>query len=786
MKKFLITDRFQQFIYAGIAFILATLALFNPFFETSRIEDIGGYLVWAALLVFIQGFKRATVKERTSANVSALISFLLGLLLINAKLFNENALYLFASMLFGIDFLRQGIALHKNRKEKKTYIANLLSFLGNLGILFTLFYFQGKAQLWILAITGGLRIVGMGFEMLTARLGVMDQVSEDIMESLDLHQHPEIMTIAENIEQEEVKRAKIDRHWIITFLLILFFIHLGRIGFDRSTYGILSPLVALIGDMVIALVITYILLIPLFIVFGKIFRPFEKQTWLWVIKVPQEERSKFNLRSLVQNYLEIRIRRYIRIRKAGYSFKTALRTGLQMGLPFSALLAAIIPVFGMSWYFDTENWASGIWDSWAAKRTDVWRSEMVKAVEENPTGSSFQIHPPGVTNNGDFSFLVIGDPGEGDASQYILHDQIVRNASKDLVKFVVISSDVVYPDGAMKDYEKNFWLPMKGVTKPVYAIPGNHDWYDALEGFAATFYDSTAAGIAMRARRKADLNLTSAGSEKISAQIKEAARLRNEYDVPTGFQKAPYFQLQTKDFAFITIETGIGRRIDDIQMDWLKKALAAAKGKFIFVLLGHPFYAIGEYQGNMNPDFEKLHLLLKEAGATIAMAGDTHDLEYYVEPPTSSTNDKYMYHFVNGGGGAYLSLGAALKPKEQMAQKVWAHYPAAAPLIKKIEANNGILKQPAWYWTKTHNGWPFSAEWLSAAFDYNKAPFFQSFVEVKVEPSRNKVTIIACGPKGPLKWSDMEYSEGAKPINTPNTSTVEWMFPLKQKLKIQN
>ena len=779
IKKFIVSDRFQQILYASIAFILAALALFNPFFESSRIEDIGGFLVWAALLVFIQGFKRASIKERTSANISALISFLLGLLLINAKLFDENALYLFASILFGVDFLRQAIALRKNRIEKKPYIGSLLSFLGNLGILFTLFLFQGKAQLWILAITGGLRIVGMGFEMLTAKLGEMNQVSEDIMESLGLHDHPEIVAIAENIEQEEVQRSKIDRYWIITFLLILFFIHLGRIGFDRSAFGILSPLVALVGDMVIALIIAYVILIPLFIVFGKIYRPFEKQTWLWVMKVPEEKRTKLNPRSIIQNYLEVRTRRYIRIRKAGYSFKTALRTGLQIGLPFSALLAAIIPVFGMSWYFDTENWASGIWDSWAAKRTDVWRTEMVKAVEPNLNESSFQINPPGVTNTGDFSFLVIGDPGEGDASQYILHDQIVRNASKDLVKFVVISSDVVYPDGAMKDYEKNFWLPMKGVTKPVYAIPGNHDWYDALEGFAATFFDEKSARLAMHARREIDLNITSAGSEKISSQIKEAARLRNEYDVPTGFQQAPYFQLQTNDFAFISIETGIGRRIDDIQMDWLKKALEKAKGKFIFVLLGHPFYAIGEYQGNMNPDFEKLHQLLKESGANIAMAGDTHDLEYYVEPPNVNSNGKNMYHFVNGGGGAYLSLGAALKPKDEMAQKIWAHYPAAEPLVQKIEANNGILKQPAWYWTKKYNGWPFSAEWLSAAFDYNKAPFFQSFVEVKVEPSRNKVTVIAYGPKGVLKWSDMEFSEGAKPENKPNNAPVEWEFSLK-------
>ncbi len=58
---------------------------------------------------------------------------------------------------------------------------------------------------------------------------------------------------------------------------------------------------------------------------------------------------------------------------------------------------------------------------------------------------------------------------------------------------MVISSDVIYPTGSMKNYEANFWLPFKGFEKPVYAIPGNHDWYDALEGFAATFFVPEAA-----------------------------------------------------------------------------------------------------------------------------------------------------------------------------------------------------------------------------------------------------------------------------------------------------
>ena len=41
------------------------------------------------------------------------------------------------------------------------------------------------------------------------------------------------------------------------------------------------------------------------------------------------------------------------------------------------------------------------------------------------------------------------------------------------------------------------------------------------------------------------------------------------------------------------------------------------------------------------------------------MAGDTHDLEYYIEPAQDSETGT-MYHFVNGGGGAYLSIGTAM------------------------------------------------------------------------------------------------------------------------------
>ncbi len=242
-------------------------------------------------------------------------------------------------------------------------------------------------------------------------------------------------------------------------------------------------------------------------------------------------------------WLRHRLRFAVRMRAARYSIRAALGQALQHGLPLAAVIAATVPVWGMSWYFDTENWAAGMWNSWAESRTDTWRAAMVRAVLADDQIRNeplpFVVRPPGVDDPGDFSFIVIGDTGEGDASQHILRDQLLSVANHPDVRFVVISSDVVYPVGSMNDYEAKFWLPFKGVTKPVYAIPGNHDWYDALEAFAATFLDARSAHLAMRARVESDLRFTSTTDERIAQLIGHAGWLRKQYQVPTGFQRAP-------------------------------------------------------------------------------------------------------------------------------------------------------------------------------------------------------------------------------------------------------
>ena len=744
---------------------------------SSLAQYVGELLLWVGVLEIYDGFRRPDKSSKNSAQRSGALSLLMAALLINEELFQRKALLFFIMGVFAIDALRYGVNFFKAWRNKKFYWVDLISGAGNILLVILMLLLQERGLLWTIVVAISLRIVGIGISLAWAKTGILAQVHEDVVASLGLSEDTYVRGVAEKIQGEEEHSAQFDRKWIMTFIVLLFVIHLGRMGLDRSFLGILSPVVATIGDMVFALIIAYAIYAPLRLLLLRLFRKRGQRLWKWVQKVDEKERKIVSLRNLTALWLTGRIRSEIQFVKAGYSFPTAIRTGLKIGLPWSALLAAIMPVLGMSWYFDTENWASGIWDKWAATRADEWRMAMTHRMDEGFGANAFQLHPQGIAGGNDFSFVVVGDPGEGDASQLVLKDKIIEVTNHPEVKFAVISSDVVYPTGALKDYEKKFWMPFKGVNKPVYAIPGNHDWYDALDGFIATFYDPVTAKKAMIARANQDLNITSTTEKRIEEMIASSDMWRHEYEVPTGYQKAPYFQVSTDNFVLITIETGVVRQIDSLQRQWLRNVLERSKGKFVMALLGHPFYAAGEYQGDMNPDFESIHQLLRKYKVPLVMAGDTHDLEYYKEPNTK--NDPYiMHHFVNGGGGAYLSIGAAMAKPGTMPTEDFAFYPSRGPLEKKITENTAWYKYPAWWWTRKLDGWPFSAEWLSAMFDYNVAPYFQSFMEIKVEPSKRRVTLIPYSNHGRIKWSDMSSTMGARPNGASMEDFAEWVIPM--------
>ena len=68
--------------------------------------------------------------------------------------------------------------------------------------------------------------------------------------------------MANRIEEEEVARGPFDREWIVGFTATLFALHAGRMGFDGTLLGTLSPAVAVLGDWLIALLIAAFVVAP--------------------------------------------------------------------------------------------------------------------------------------------------------------------------------------------------------------------------------------------------------------------------------------------------------------------------------------------------------------------------------------------------------------------------------------------------------------------------------------------------------------------------------------------
>jgi hypothetical protein len=342
---------------------------------------------------------------------------------------------------------------------------------------------------------------------------------------------------------------------------------------------------------------------------------------------------------------------------------------------------------------------------------------------------------------------------------------------------------------------------LKGFTKPVYAIPGNHDWYNALEGFAANFLEPDAARACMRSRLDTDGRLSGSGEARVERYLREAARLRKEFGVNAGLQRGPFFEVQTERFALIALDTGVLKTVDSAQWEWFKAALARARGKFRMVLLGHPLYTAGHYQGDpehlvgewMPPlrspldlggesePFTAVHRLLHENQVEVVMAGDMHYFEHYQETYQAGGKTRTMHHFVNGGGGAYIVMGLPFDWPAEPDLPVWTYYPRKDAVTAKLDAQTPVWKMPLWLWVRDLSGWPLSGYALSAAFDHTKAPYFQSFVEVQVRNSKDQVALIPHSANGPLRWRELENYRALMPAGKTADDPVEFTIPMRPR-----
>jgi hypothetical protein len=74
--------------------------------------------------------------------------------------------------------------------------------------------------------------------------------------------------------------------------------------------------------------------------------------------------------------------------------------------------------------------------------------------------------------------------------------------------------------------------------------------------------------------------------------------------------------------------------------------------------------------------------------------------------------------------------------------------------------------------------WPFTEESVAGAFLYGSAPYVQSFVEVRVERSRDRVRLIPHGASGPLRWRELKTFGALVPAGKAGEDAVEFIIPM--------
>jgi uncharacterized membrane protein HdeD (DUF308 family) len=770
---------------SGLALLLlGAFAVVSPFFAAEWTLAMLGLVVFvAAAIELLRTIFVRTDRVAGAHYFQSVVLLLVGLVLFNSPAFVLGGVFALLGLLLVADGAIKVVAVVRRTIENRPW--ELVNAISHVAAGAFVIWFRNTLAPVALGVLVGIWVISRGWEML---FQWRDEAGEPEAFApaarLGLAGEPELDRIATETLARETEHLRVDLRWCVGLAAIAFAVHIGRMDLQWNVLGFVSTLVAVVGDLGFALVFALAFALPIRLTWRALTRGLERSAWRRRLAAGAGSHALGD--RLAAAWLAGRLRFDARLHSMRGSAGTALARVIQTGLPIAALFVAINPIWGFSWYFNTESWVSGFWQKLVEAKVDPWRATMVDAVaaaEGAPTVEApglFAIAPDGVGSGADFSFLVLGDTGEGDASQFSLKDRFLLEGQRDDVKFLVVSSDVIYPAGAMTDYEPKFYLPFKGFEKPIYAIPGNHDWFGALDAFNANFLEAEAARAAMRARLRATILPTATPKTDVEGMIAEADRLRRTYRIRTGLQRAPFFEMDAGAFALIAVDTGILKRIDDRERRWLGSALERAKGKFTMVILGHPIYAAGHDQGRIDPVFGEIHELLRSYGVPIVLAGDTHDFEYYRETYDAGGQPRTMHHFVDGGGGAYLSIGTALDWPADPPVADWAYYPSTDAVRAKLERETPGWKRPFWWWLKAAGGWPGSVEGLSGAFDFNRAPFFQSFLEVRVETSARRVRLILHGVDGPLRWSDLERGGAVVPQGKGVGDPVEFVVPMAE------
>lgn len=300
---------------------------------------------------------------------------------------------------------------------------------------------------------------------------------------------------------------------------------------------------------------------------------------------------------------------------------------------------------------------------------------------------------------GDFWFDFVADNGDGWNPTYAVARLLaqphlnVEGAAEPLPfgRLLIMGGDEVYPTASREAYQAKLVAPFeeaaRGCVWPngspdLYAIPGNHDWYDGLVAFLGLF---------CRRRASDDWAIERPG-RTIGGRITQQTRSYFALALPNGWwlwgtdvQLVGYIDQPQLDF------------FTHVAREWMEP------NSRLILCTGQPSWA---YVNTKNPDaafknFSYVERLATRSGKghqlRLVLTGDSHHYSRYVEGDCQ--------YITSGGGGAFLHPTHHLEDKSfAWSRPAPGSQPAAGGGAYKRNfsiANDGKTGKPSLYPNKT-------------------------------------------------------------------------------------
>jgi len=263
-------------------------------------------------------------------------------------------------------------------------------------------------------------------------------------------------------------------------------------------------------------------------------------------------------------------------------------------------------------------------------RFDARREEALSAVS-GETLVDYSAEPGG------FWFDYMADTGDGWDSTFHMA-QLVSQASLELNgrtlprgKFLLLGGDEVYPAASKQEYLDRFVVPFETASPrahdddpspyDLFAIPGNHDWYDGLVSFQRQFTQQRRIG---------------------TWQTR---------------QQRSYFALKLPQRWWVwAVDTQLENDLDRPQVEYFRRVVAQMKdGDRLIVCIPEPDWLYGKMQNdptlmnNLGFLLGKYVLGTKDVKAYLTLSGDLHHYRRH-----QHESDKNQQKIVAGGGGASM------------------------------------------------------------------------------------------------------------------------------------